>query len=114
MVVRRARFKVGFGTSSTPETASGSGVWEDVITERFYYGEVIRNNRQIRDDTTIIGDSTLNNALSILAADQYAKNLFYAIKYAEWTGILWTVTNVELQYPRLILTLGDRYNGPTA
>jgi hypothetical protein len=38
----------------------------------------------------------------------------FDIRYVEWMGELWTVANVETQRPRLILTLGEVYNGPTS
>lgn len=108
-----ARFhgRVGYGTSV--ETSSGSGVWDDVITERAYYGDVIRDvrNRQPAEDIT--PKLSVSNQISILA-DAYADDHFFAIKYVEWAGALWTVTNVEVQRPRLLLTLGEVYHGPVA
>jgi hypothetical protein len=46
-------------------------------------------------------------------ADQYANEHFFAIRYVEWAGTLWTVDSVEVQIPRLLLRLGKVYNGPT-
>ncbi len=48
-----------------------------------------------------------------IVADAYARGHFFAIRYVEWAGERWTVTNVEVQAPRLILQLGEVYNGPT-
>jgi hypothetical protein len=46
-------------------------------------------------------------------ADAYANEHFFAIRYVEWAGVLWTVSMVEVQSPRLLLRLGEVYNGPT-
>lgn len=106
-----ARFygEIGYG-----ETAEQSpGVWEDSIIERPYYGEVIRNTRRLDGGGKVIDDLSVSNSISVVA-DAYAYAHFFAIKYVRWMGVLWTVTEVEVQRPRLILSLGGVYNGPTA
>lgn len=100
---------VGYG--ETVEMAAG--VWKDVITEVSYYGDVVRNTRQLSDGTKVNDDLTVNNSISIVA-DSYANEHFFAMRYVKWMGTLWIVTNVEVQSPRLLLTLGGVYNGPTA
>jgi hypothetical protein len=107
-----ARFygKVGYGSSV--EQPVGSGVWVDSITEVPYFGDVIRNTRRLQSGEVLNYDLSVNNSISIVA-DQYAIEHFFNIRYVEWAGVLWTVTNVEVQGPRLILSLGSVYNGPT-
>jgi hypothetical protein len=104
-----ARFfgKVGYGTSVEKKP----GVWEDVIVEIAYFGDVQRNIRQLRDGASVNGDLSVNNSISIVA-DAYANANFFAIRYVEWAGTLWTVSEVEVRSPRLLLTLGGVYNGP--
>lgn len=106
-----ARFygRVGYGESVESET--GSGIFADVITERSYYGDVIRNMRNLSAGEELTPDLSVSNIISIVA-DAYANDHFFAIRYVEWSGVLWTVTNVEVQSPRLLLTLGEVYNGP--
>lgn len=111
-----ARFfgEVGYGESI--ENPPGSGVWEDVVTEYHYQGDVIRNNRRLVEGDAVNelnSDITVSNSISVVA-DEYANQHFYLIKYVRWMGVLWTVTNVEVRSPRLILTLGSVYNGPSA
>jgi hypothetical protein len=105
-----ARFfgRVGYGESveTTP------GVWIDQITERSYYGDVIRNARSLQEGENLNPDLSVRNSISIVA-DAYANDHFFAIRYVEWAGALWTVQSVEVQSPRLILRLGEVYNGPT-
>ena len=88
------------------------GIWEETITERPYYGDVFRNTRRLEGADTINGDVTLNNRISIVA-DAYAYQHFLAIRYVKWMGVSWKVTNVEVQSPRLILTIGGAYSGTT-
>jgi hypothetical protein len=57
-------------------------------------------------------DISVGNSISIVA-DEYASSNFFNIRYVEWVGVLWTVDRVEVQSPRLLLTLGSVYNGPT-
>jgi len=106
-----ARFfgRVGYG--STVESAPG--VHEEVITERSYYGEVLRDTRQLTDGEYLNKDLSVSNQISILA-DAHANEHFLAIRYVEWQGVLWTVTDVEVQSPRLLLRIGEVWNGPTA
>ena len=105
-----ARFfgKVGYG--EPVETAPG--VWVDSIVEYEYYGDVIRNTRNLREGEFLTPDISVSNVISIVA-DAYANEHFFAIRYVDWAGALWTVSNVEVQSPRLLLTLGEVYNGPT-
>jgi len=106
-----ARFhgKVGYG--ETVETSPG--VWEDVITERSYFGDVLRNTRRLQEGESVNDNLSVNNSISIVA-DAYANDHFFAIRYVEWMGSLWKVSDVEVQRPRLILRLGGVYNGPKA
>lgn len=105
-----ARFcgEVGYGEQAEIRP----GVWDDVIVEHRYYGDVIRNSRQLETGEKVNNDISVGNSISILA-DAYANEHFFAMRYIRWAGVLWTVTDVEVQSPRLILRLGGVYNGPT-
>jgi hypothetical protein len=107
-----ARFfgKVGYGDSV--ETPSGSGVWEDTITEIEYYGDVTRNTRKLEPGEHLNDDINVGNSISIVA-DEFAIKHFAKIKYVQWAGVLWTVPSVEVKEPRLILSIGSVYNGST-
>ena len=107
-----ARFHGEIGYGESVETPLNSGVWTDVITEFAYFGDVIRNTRRLESVETLNNDIVVSNSISVVA-DQYAIEHFFTIKYVRWMGTLWTVTNVEVKSPRLILSLGSVYNGPT-
>jgi hypothetical protein len=104
-----ARFfgRVGYGESVEDQP----GVWVDTIIEKSYYGDVVRNTRHSSEGENLNNDLKVRNSISILA-DPYANDHFFAIRYVEWAGTLWTVSDVEVQAPRLILRLGEVYNGP--
>lgn len=102
--------KVGYGESV--EEPVGSDVWVDRIVERIYRGNVERNSRKLEDGDNNNDDISVGNTISILA-DAYAMAHFFDIKYIQWAGKLWRVSNVDVEAPRLILSLGKVYNGPT-
>jgi hypothetical protein len=106
-----AKFYGVIGYGDNQEIAPG--VWEDAIVERVYTGDVVRNTRRLEDSGVLNDDITVGNSISIVA-DAYANEHFFAIRYIEWAGTLWVVSDVEVQSPRLLLRLGGVYNGPTA
>lgn len=103
-----AKYYGKIGYAETAETAPG--VWEEQIVERSYYGDLLRNMRRLQSSDKVNDDINISNELSIVA-DPYAINNFYSMRYAEFMGAKWKVSSVEVQYPRLILTLGGLYNG---
>jgi hypothetical protein len=106
-----ARFHgvVGYGVSE--ETPPGSGKWVHSIVEIPYTGDILRNTRRLSEGESLNDDVSVNNSISIVA-DEYANHHFLAMKFVDWSGVLWTVDSVEVKSPRLILTLGKVYNGP--
>lgn len=94
-------------------TETKPGVWEETIVPRNYYGDLTRNTRRLQSADKLNDDIVIQNELSIVS-DPYAINNFYSMRYAEFMGAKWKITNVEVQYPRLILTLGGVWNGKQA
>lgn len=91
------------GFAETVETSPG--VWTPQITERKYYGDLNRNSRRLQSANQVNDNIVISNELSIVA-DKHAIDNFHTIRYAMFKGIKWKVETAELQYPRLILTLG--------
>ena len=89
------------------------GYWQDKIEEHNYYGDVLRNfgNWAPSQDSTN-DDLNVNNQISIVA-DPFANNNFHSMKYVRFMGANWKIKSVEPRYPRLLLTIGGVYNGPT-
>lgn len=102
-----AKFYGKIGYAETKETAPD--VWTEVITERTYTGDVLRNTRRWESGENLNDNLNINNLISIVA-DAFAYQNFSAIRYIEWMGSKWKITNVEVQRPRLILTIGGVYN----
>lgn len=103
-----AKFYGAIGYGKSIETSSG--VWEDQITERMYYGDLIRNSRRLQSSGNLNDNINISNQISIIA-DPYANENFHLMKYASFMGTKWKITDIEVQYPRLILTVGGVYNG---
>lgn len=85
------------------------GLFENQMIYKTYKGDVLRNYKRNQDGSKVNSDVSVNNSISIVA-DPYAREHFFNIKCVEWQGALWTVSSVEVQYPRLILELGGLYN----
>lgn len=97
------------GFSETVE--SEPGIWDPVITEKPYYGDVISNrwNRQVSSNSTN-DNINITNSISIVA-DPYAVDNCSKMTYVEFMGTKWKVSSVDVQYPRLILSIGGVWNG---
>lgn len=98
--------KIGFATL----TETTPGVWEEVITEREYYGELVRNNRRLQGAQQLNDNINISNEFSILA-DPFAVENFHNMRYLTYMGTKWKVSSVDVQYPRLTLSVGGVYNG---
>lgn len=86
------------------------GVWTEQITKRNYYGDVIRNSRRLQSADQVNDNINISNRISIVA-DPYAYDNFHSMRCAEFMGAKWKITDIEVQRPRLLLTLGGVYNG---
>ena len=103
-----AKFYGNIGFAETVETEPG--VWVEEMTVRPYYGDLVRNTRRLENSGGVNDNVNISNDISIIA-DPYANHNFHAIRYIEFMGANWKVSNIEVQYPRLILTIGGVYNG---
>lgn len=98
----------GFPVEKRPD------VWDYDIVEHSYKGEVRQSTQTMSTGGSILTEKAFNTTISVVA-DAFALENFTAIKYVKWAGSLWTVTSVRSdQRPRLILMLGEVYNGPKA
>ena len=102
-----AKFCGMIGYAITEETEPG--IYVEKIIENQYYGDVIKNTRRLKEVNKVNDDINISNQFSIVA-DPFANNNFHAMRYIEFMGIKWKITDVEVQYPRLILSVGGLYN----
>lgn len=87
------------------------GVWvENSIVEREYYGDLKRNSRRYSLSSNVNGDISISNQISILS-DSYANEHIEDMRYITYLGKKWTITDIEVEYPRLTLSIGGIYNG---
>lgn len=106
-----AKFYGIIGYAETVET--DPGVWEEKIVERMYFGDLLSNFRNLQNSGEVNDDVNIANKISIVS-DPYANENFHSMRYVEFLDTRWKITNVEVLYPRLILTLGGVYNGEQA
>ena len=100
--------EIGFAT--TAEYPEDSGIWVSTITKKNYSGDVLNSSRRIEISDSANPDLNVSNRISIVA-NEYAMQNFHSIRYATYLGTKWRVSNVEVQVPRLILSLGGLFNG---
>jgi hypothetical protein len=104
-----AKFHGKIGYVNTVETAPG--VWSEVVTEYEYYGDVLRNTRRWEKGEGLNDDLNISNQFSILGNWPDYEN-FATMKYITWMNAKWKIISVELQRPRLIVSVGGVYNAP--
>lgn len=97
--------KLGFAVSEE----EAPGVWEEKMTERSYFGDMTSNRRRLQSSGNLNDNIVIANEISVVA-DPFARENFHAIRYAEFMGTKWKISSIDVQYPRLILTLGEVYN----
>lgn len=100
------------GFSNTSNSEERPDVWTDTPVKKKYYGDIIKNYKRNEQGLGVNDNITINNQISILA-DPYARENFHNMLFAEFMGTFWKVSSVEVQYPRLIISLGGIYNGRT-
>lgn len=100
--------KIGFATTEETEP----GIWEEIIIERSYYGDLIKNYNRFENGLGANDNINISNQISIIA-DPYLNHNLHSIRYISFMGTNWKVTSIDVQYPRLILSLGGEYNAET-
>lgn len=102
-----AKFCGVIGYATVEETKPG--VYVEQITEKLYYGDLVRNTRRLQPTDQLNDNITVANEIKIVS-DPFANENFHSMRYVEFMGTKWKITNVDVQYPRLVLTLGGVYN----
>ena len=101
------------GFVETVEEPSGSGIWVEKPTEKNYRGVVSKYGKNWNNGSQQVNPNLMiTNSISIVA-DPYISNHLYALRYIKWLGGYWEVSSVDVEPPRLILSIGGVYNGPT-
>ena len=98
--------KIGFGI--VKETSPG--VFKDTIEEHEYFGDVNVTVARTQGREYANDNVKINNTISIVA-DPFAVKNFSTIRYIVYEGVKWKMSSVEIQYPRLTITMGEVYKG---
>ena len=98
--------KIGY--AETIETEPG--IWEEQITERKHYGDVLSGRWMRQSSDKVNNDINLSNRISIIA-DPFAIQNCSSMVYVEYAGSKWKISDIEINHPRLIINLGGVYNG---
>lgn len=108
-----ARFygEIGFLRTIEEDPENRPGIWVEKLTTKKYYGDVLSNSRRWDQTGNLNDNLVINNRISIVA-DSFIKEHVGAMKYVRWHGVNWKITNAEIQYPRIILTIGGEYHEP--
>lgn len=100
--------KIGFATRSEVSP----GVWEDLITERDYIGEVIQRTERLESAESVIPQYRTTTSVSVLS-DGVLKERYSDIRYVALHGTNWAIMSIIHKWPRLEIYIGEEYNGPT-
>lgn len=85
------------------------GVWTENITEKKYYGEVVKDSRRIVDQSEVNGSINISNNISIVSNKFMLENMAY-MRYLTLNNSKWKISSAEIKPPRIVVTLGGVYN----
>lgn len=106
-----AKFYGKIGFVEVKEDPDNPGVWSEETIEREYRGELIRVSKRLQTSSNSVNDNVIiSNEISIVA-DPYANDNMYAMRYVIFGGAKWKIETVNVEYPRLKLSIGGIYNG---
>lgn len=97
---------VGYITQS--ETSPG--IWSPVEETTMMKGDIIRQSANGQNGDKVNSDISLNHRVSLIG-DAYSFGNYYNFKWIEVNGVKWVISSIEIQRPRLIVTLGGVWNG---
>lgn len=95
---------IGFATQEETKP----GVWEDVIVERPYKGDVLRNGRRYDRSEDINDNFTITNQFSIVS-DAFLYSHVPVLRYLEYMGSKFKIVSAELDRPRVTISVGGAY-----
>ena len=98
--------KIGYAITEETEP----GLWEPKIIERNYYGDMTSDVRKRQNSGEVNDNINLSKVISSVA-DPCVIQSCSLMAYVEIMGAKWKITDVDIQYPRLTLTIGGVYNG---
>lgn len=86
-----------------------SGVWVEEIVQRKYSGDLLKHRIATQNSSEINDSMNISNQISLIA-DPYALKNFTTMRYLTFMGTKWKIRDIDVEFPRIILTIGDMYN----
>lgn len=99
--------QIGYWTSVKDESDPFKTIHK--ITEKNYYGDLLRNTKRDQSGSTINDNFTISNQITILA-DPFAFENFHHMRYVTFFGNKWKITSATVQFPRITLEIGQLYS----
>lgn len=85
------------------------GIWDEQIITKEYYGDLVQNRSKYQSSGGVNDNIAMANSISIVA-DPFASENFQHMRYVEYLGAKWKISDAEVQYPRIVLTVGGVYH----
>lgn len=92
------------------------GVWTEGITDKKYYGDIVRDNRKFDSGNAIYSsnnkmneDISITNKISVVSNSFMLENLSF-MKYITFMKSKWKISSVDINPPRIIITIGGMYH----
>ena len=95
---------IGFAT----QAETRPGIWEDTVEARPYKGDVLHSGRRYEQSESINDNLVLTNRFSIIS-DAYLLAHIPELRYLEYQGAKFKITSVELERPRVTISVGGVY-----
>ena len=85
------------------------GTWVDKTTEIPLAATILRNSSSYQGNQLSVNDTVrLNHRMSVRFSETLL-GLSPAVRYVVWRASKWKVTNIDIERPNMILTLGGPY-----
>lgn len=97
--------RIGYGK----QEETSPGVFEEKIVTHLHSGDILNERISNSQSNKINDDITISNRISVIS-NPFINNNIPFIRYVEYMGCKWKVTNCDIQYPRIILTMGGIYH----
>lgn len=97
--------RIGFVT----HVETSVGVYEPSLEFVKIRGDVLKDYASWQKSDSVNDDINISNKISIVATKEVINNISI-IKCVEYAGSLWKINGIEIQRPRIILTIGGIYN----
>lgn len=91
------------------EEETKPGVWSKVSRERRMHGTVLREAIVFQGAERFNKNITMQNRISLIG-DTFSFDNFYNMQWITYMGTKWEINLIDIAKPRIIITLGGRWN----